>query len=177
MNERAGCIGVGLYVLTGIMPLLAFFFGWIGWDLKIGIMAAIGTFMLFFIIGTMVMCTVKDPGWLLASLPFAMSLLYLLLPDFIIGGFDDTAVLFFGLFGSMTLFYRKLGVIPWEAILPFSVVAIYPLVGQFMPGPVDEFLVTIIGSGIGASKIYKYKNSYEELQDGKQVEIDEVDDL
>jgi hypothetical protein len=175
MSEQQGCSGIALYILSIIMPLPALIIGWVGWSFRIGVIAALCTYMLFFITGTILISRIKDPGWLMVASPFAMALLYLILPDAVFGQFDDTLVLFAGVFGSIVLASRKLGVIPTEAIFPLGIVAIYPLFGQFVPGSVDEILVGIIGTSIGYFEVYQYVKLPAERENSTLIEC-ETDD-
>ena len=149
-DTRQGCLGVGFFTCSLLLPIPVFVIGWAGWNLKVGFIAASATLAVLFLISMILITTIKDPGWFAVAIPFTLSTLYMIIPDFIIGGFDDTAAMFAGVFGSCVLIFRKLGCIPKRVLFPLAVVAIYPIFGQIIPGAVDEVLVALM-SGIGAA--------------------------
>lgn len=69
--------------------------------------------------------------------------------------FDDTAVMFAGVFGTCTLLGRKLGCLPKEAVVSLIAAALYPMFGQVIPGPVDELFIALIASGVSGYGILK----------------------
>lgn len=165
VSDRKACLGSGLFLASIIIPFPAFIIGWVGWNVKTGLLAASAAFAGLILLSIILVSTVKDPGWFAAFLPFGMATGYVVLPDWIIGGFDDAAVMFAGAFGTLVLVSRKLGNIPKSAVFAFLVAAIYPLFGQFVPGPIDDLLVSTIsgGTGIALSLKANHKKQTQEI--------------
>jgi len=138
-----------------VLPIPALIIGWAARDIQTGIIAAAGTIAVMFLVSMILMATVKDPTWYLTATPFFLSAAYVIMPDLIIGGFDDVAVMFAGTFGTCVMISRKLGHIPKRAVFPLAIAAIYPIFGQSIPGPIDELLVSIISGATTALGIRK----------------------
>jgi hypothetical protein len=149
LPDRGGirtCLSILLFGLAAFLPLLALAIGWIGWDWKHGAVAAGITFLVFFLAGATPLITLRTPGWAVAFLPLFSGLGYTILPDFIPGGFDDAAALTLGALLTFIIGRKKRPGFSGRSIIPLLIAGLFPLIGGFIPGPIDEFLVTAISS-------------------------------
>ena len=156
MTDRAKtCLSTFFYLSMFVLPVVSLAIGWIGWDFRTGAIAALVTFAACFLLAGLVLATVKELSWITISLPFSFGFIYTILPDFIVGPFDDAAVMTAGALMTFGLWIRKQPDTPKWIVFPLLVSGLYTLVGGFIPGPVDELLVTAINTGIaiyGASR-------------------------
>jgi len=109
-----------------------------------------GTFVIFFGMGGVLLLSVNDLSWITVSLPFLFSTLYSLIPDFIPVSIDDAAAMTAGAIFSAILAIRKNPGTPRWIILPMLGAAGYTLLGGVLPGPVDELLVDILALLVAA---------------------------
>lgn len=145
------CFALGVTLpLIGIATMLASAFGWIQTEEWVGLAITIGTFIIFFGMGGLLLLWVKDLSWITVSLPFLFSSLYSFLPDFIPVSLDDAAAMTAGAIFSAFLAIRKNPETPRWVILPLLGAAVYTLLGGILPGPVDELLVDILALLVAA---------------------------
>ena len=147
-DKTKTCLSTFLYLSMFVLPVVSLAVGWIGWDFRTGAIAALVTFAVCFLLAGLILATVKELSWIAVSLPFSLGFVYAVLPDFIIGPFDDAAVMTAGALMTFGLWVRKQPDTPKWIVFPLLVSGLYTLVGSFIPGPVDELLVTAISSGI-----------------------------
>ena len=132
-----------------VLPPVGLIVGWLGWDLRTGVVTAALVFALMFLTSGIILATAKDPSWFVVMLPFLFGLIYALLPDVIPGPIDDAAAVAAGAILSFTLWLRKQPETPKWIIFPWLAASLYTLVGNLIPAPVDELIVYAIS--IGAS--------------------------
>jgi MFS family permease len=139
-------VGLSLFFFVGMLafPLAALVIGWIQDGIKTGLIAGLVTFAILFVLGCLVLLTVRAPSGLVASLPVIIGMLYTLLPDFLPGPFDDTIIFTGGSLLSFMLWLRRWPGMPKWIIIPLLLASFYTLVGGFIPGPFDEILVYIV---------------------------------
>jgi hypothetical protein len=137
-------LGLSMFVL----PIVALAIGWIGRDLRTGAIAALVTFAACFLSSGILLATVKDLSWIAVALPFSLAVAYVVLPGFLTPGpFDDAAVMAAGALMTFGLWVRKQPDTPKWIVFPLLVSGLYTLVGDFIPGRVDELLVAAISTG------------------------------
>ena len=149
MNDKSKtCLSFFSLAAMFFLPLIALAMGWIGWNFKVGAIAALATFAVFFLVSGGVLTTVTNLSWIAVSLPFIAGVIYSVLPEFIPLPIDDTIVLASGSLMTFTLWLRKQPDTPKWIIFPLLLSSVYTLVGQFIPGPVDELIVYGIGPAV-----------------------------
>ena len=149
-DRRKGCFSVLFFLFAFMLPMISLVAGWIGWDFKTGALAALLTFVLFFILGGIFAALTEEPSLLEISLPFIAGTMYSVV-GFLPLPFDDMVVACAGAILSSALFLRSYADAPKWIVVPLIVSALYTLVGEFIPGPVDEILVSIIALGTTAT--------------------------
>ena len=147
-DRRKTCLAGVFFISTFVMPLIALAAGWIGWDFKTGVIAALIAFGVFFVLTGVMLVLVRVPSWFTVSLPFTFGMLYSVLPDFIPGPFDDAAAVSAGALFSYVVWLRKQADVPRWTILVLLSAGLYTLVGGLIPGPIDELIVYGITSAI-----------------------------
>ena len=168
MNDNnKTCLATVFFISMFVFAFIGLVIGWVGWDVKTGVIVAGVLFAIFFLMGGITLAIVKDLSWFAVSLPMLAGLLYTIMPDFIPGPIDDAAAMASGAIFTFTLWLRKQPETPKWIVFPLLAAGVYTLVGALIPGPVDELLVTAIAGGVSA---YGY------LRDGKNGEIISVDD-
>lgn len=143
-------LSVLLYAFMFVLPVVALAIGWIVWDFRAGVVAALAIFALCFILAGVLLATVKDISWLAVGLPFALGVSYVASPDWILGSLDDAVVISAGSLMTFALWLRKQPDTPKWIVIPLLFAGVYTLVGSAIPGPVDELLVTVISAGTAA---------------------------
>ena len=136
------------YISMIILPPVGFLIGWIGWNIRTGIVVALIFFVIFFFLGSVFLVIVNNLSWFNVSLPLIGATIYTILPDFLPSPLDDTIVMTAGAMFTFTLWLRKQPETPKWIIFPLLMASLYTLVGGFILGPVDELFVTAITSGI-----------------------------
>jgi hypothetical protein len=111
---------------------------------------------------------VKNLSWFTVSLPLIVTTIYTILPDFLPGQIDDTAVMTAGAMLTFVLWLRKQPETPKWIIFPLLMSSLYTLVGDLVPGPVDELIAMAIGSG---TSIY---GAFQSGQQSKQISGGEI---
>ena len=129
------------YVSMIVFPIIAFNIGWIGWDIHIGVKAALFTFMFWLVSGSAVFFLMEDIPLLPASLPFLLGLVYPFLPDYIPGPVEDTVVVAVGAILTFILWKRRKPATPSWLLAPMLLTAVYTLFGAIIPTMIDEAVV------------------------------------
>ena len=106
-DKTKTCLSTFLYLSMFVLPIVSLAVGWIGWDFRTGAIAALVTFAVCFLLAGLVLATIKELSWISVSLPFSLSIVYAVLPDFIIGPFDDAVVMTAGALMTFGLWVRK----------------------------------------------------------------------
>jgi hypothetical protein len=143
MNTQSrtfGCLSAVFFALSALLPIIALAIGWIGWDLQAGSIAGLITFVACFVIGSVLIVGAHPPVWLWVILPAAVGLLYSVV-DFIPLPFDDVLVAAAGLMVSMVMAWIQYGGLPRQFLIPLLGAAIYTIIGDVIPTPVDNLLV------------------------------------
>ncbi len=156
-----------------ILPIVGLAIGWGGWDFRTGAIIALTTFAVCFLLAGTLLAAVKELSWIAVSLPFLLGFVYTILPDLIIGPFDDAAVFTAGALMTFGLWVRKQPDTPKWIIFPLLVAGLYTLVGGLIPGPVDELLVTAISGGVaiyGAARQLPDSSKHQSQQGDDSVE-------
>jgi hypothetical protein len=153
-NRQKNYLWLFAYAAMLFIPVIAFLIGWIGWDEKKGMIAALVTFTLFFILGGVFLILMKDISPVAASIPFFFGLVYTLLPNFLPGPFDNTAVAVAGALLSLVLWLRRQPDLPRWIIVPVLLSSLYVLVGGLITGVVDELIVFCIAAALSAYGLF-----------------------
>jgi hypothetical protein len=146
-------LSIVFFAAALILPLLSLGAGLVTWDweraslgwsehynLWVGVAAAIGVFACCFALGIVLALRVKAPIWPEILLPFASGIGYSVL-NIIPLPIDDAVVSIGGALVSYGMAAKRYeGLTKW-AMAPTVTAAIYTLVGEFVPGPVDELAV------------------------------------
>jgi len=132
------------YVSMAVFPIVAFYIGWIGWDIHTGVKAALFTFMFWLVSGSAVFYLMADIPMIPASLPFLLSLAYPFLPDYIPGSLEDALVVAVGAVLTFILWKRRKSATPSWLLAPMLLTAIYTLFGAIIPTMIDEAVVYIL---------------------------------
>ena len=162
-DQTKTCLSVLAYFSMIILPAVGFLIGWIGWDIRTGIVTASIIFVVFFFIGGGFLAFVKNLSWFTVSLPLIMATIYTILPNFLPSQIDDTIVMTAGAMLTFTLWLRKQPETPKWIIFPLLMASMYTLVGGFIPSPVDELFVTAIAFGTS------YYGAVKSGQQSKQI--------
>jgi len=138
------CSSILLFLFAFLLPLVSLAVGWYGWDARTGAVAGLVTFVALFLASGILLLFVKSPSWLTVTLPLLFGYLYVILPNLILGPFDDAFGALAGAAFTCLLWRRKQPqVSPW-VFLPLILSGLYPLVGGFIPGPLDEMTVFLV---------------------------------
>ena len=154
-DRKKSCLSIVFFVLSFILPGVSLIVSWIGWNWKVGVIAGLVTFAIFFVLGSIFAIWIKTPSWFTVLLPAIAGLLYVVLPDFIPLPFDDTLVAAAGAITSFALAVNRYTDMPRWILFPLLGSAVYTVVGSVIPGPVDELFVGIISMGLIANEIRK----------------------
>jgi hypothetical protein len=144
------------------------------WDWRIGVSAAAFTFAVCFVLGLWLALRVDAPNWAEILLPFATGIGYSVL-NVIPLPFDDFLVTAAGAVASYTMALKRYTDAPRWIIAPPLVAAAYTLLGEFIPGPVDELAVSMVAaliSSFAAARSGKRVPTQEELV---EIEAEEVE--
>jgi len=132
------------YVSLVVFPIVAFYIGWIGWDVYTGVKAALFTFMFWLISGSAAFYLMEDVPMVPASLPFLLALVYPFLPDYIPGPIEDAVVVAVGAVLTFILWKRRKPATPSWLLAPMLLTAVYTLFGAIIPTMFDEAFVYIL---------------------------------
>jgi hypothetical protein len=150
--------------LIAVATAAASALGWIDTNVWVAVGAAVAILLIFFLIGVLLLASVKDLSWLTVSLPFLFSALYTWIPDLIPFSIDDAAAMTAGAIFSAFLAIRKNPNAPRWVALPLIGAAVYTFFGGTLPGPIDEMLVDVLalvvavyGANQGSDKVISDK--------------------
>lgn len=166
-DQTKTCLSVLAYLSMIIFPAVGFLIGWIGWNIRTGIVTALILFAVFFLLGGGFLASVKNLSWFAVSLPIIGATIYTVLPDFLPGPLDDTIVMAAGAILTFTLWLRKQPETPKWIIFPLLMASLYTLVAGLIPGPVDELIVTAIASGTSIVGALKSGQQSKQISDGE----------
>ncbi|MCC6147742.1 MAG: hypothetical protein IT308_09265 [Anaerolineaceae bacterium] len=138
------CLASVFFGMAIVLPLAALAAGWIGWDWKHGAAAGGIVFLVCVLAGGIVLVTIRRPSWAAVFLPMIFGLAYNILPDFLPGGLDDTVAMTLGALLTFLLARKKQPTLSWRALIPLLAAGLFPLIGGFIPGPIDELVVTAV---------------------------------
>ena len=166
-DQTKNRLSVLAYFSMFVLPPVGFLIGWIGWNIRMGIVTDLILFTVFFLLGGLFLAFVENSSWFSVSLPLIGSTIYTIMPDLLPGPIDDTIVMTAGSLLTFALWLRKQPEAPKWIIFPLLMASLYTLVGSFIPGPVDELFVTAIASG---TSIY---GAFRSGQQSLQISSDE----
>lgn len=157
MNDKLktlfSCISLTVALVLPLLVLLVLLIiglvtKWAHYDwLTMGLIT-VGLFALFFLISVMFLFAQKHPSLFAILLPYIIGIVYMFLPLPLVGPFDVMAAYFLGgLFTFLLWRKRDKKISPW-LLLVIACVSLYYLVGFFIPTPIDEVIVILIGTGI-----------------------------
>jgi hypothetical protein len=146
-DQTKTCFSVLAYISMFVLPGVGLLIGWIGWDIRTGIVTASILFAIFFLLGGVFLAIVGNLSWISVSLPLIGATIYSILPDFLPSPIDDTVAMAAGAMFTFVLWLRKQPETPKWIIFPLLMASLYTLVGGLIPGPVDELIVTAISWG------------------------------
>jgi hypothetical protein len=133
-----------LFLGSLVLPLFGFLVGWQRWDATTGLILMFVIFLIMIILGSLVLLRMKDLSWLSVYMPYIFGTVYSFLPDTIPFSVDDAAATTAGAFFSYLLVQKKqAGTSKW-VFIPLLAAGLYALLGGFLPGPIDEFIVDSI---------------------------------
>ena len=144
------CLSVFAFISMLVLPVVGFLIGWIGWNIRTGILTASILFAVFFLLGGIFLAIVGDLSWVTVSLPLVGTTIYSILPNPLPSQIDDTVAMAAGAIFTFALWLRKQPESPKWIIFPLFMASLYTFVGGVIPGPVDELIVTAISGGTAA---------------------------
>ena len=133
-----------VYLALIVFPIIAYYIGWIGWDVRTGVKAALFTFMFWMVSGSAVFYLIENIPMVLASLPFLLCLMYPFLPDYIPGPVEGAGVVAVGAILTFILWKRRKPATPSWLLAPMLLTAVYTLFGALIPTMIDEAVVYIL---------------------------------
>jgi hypothetical protein len=159
MKDRiTAWLAILFFLAALILPLLSLGAGLITWDWKtasfgrsrqynlwVGVAAAIGAFAFCFAFGLVLALRVERPTWPEILLPFATSIGYSVL-DIIPLPIDDVVISIGGALASYGMAVKRYDQMSKWALAPTLAAALYTVVGEFVPGPVDELTVGAVAA-------------------------------
>jgi len=146
MADKFKLVLAGLLLVSSlVLPLLGLFYGWWHWDATSGILLMVGTFLILIIISGFLLLSMKDITWFSVFVPYIFGTVYGFLPDSIIFSLDDAAAVTAGAIFTHALTLRKQPETQRWIILPLLTAGVYAFFGGYVPGPIDEFFVDVIG--------------------------------
>lgn len=169
LDQNKTCFSVLAYISMFVLPGVGFLIGWVGWNIRTGILIASILFAVFFLLGGIFLAIVGDLSWVSVSLPLVGATIYSMLPNFLPSQIDDTVAMAAGAILTFALWLRKQPESPKWIIFPLLMASLYTLVGGVIPGPVDELIVTAISGG---TAVYGAIRSSQQL---KQISGNESD--
>lgn len=148
-------IGAVTLPLIGVATTLASLFGWLDQNPLSLILLTIASFLLLFLIGSLLLYSIEEINWLTVSLPYLVGAIYGVLPDLLPIAVDDAAATTAGAIFTFLLAVHKNPRIPKWILVPLLVAGVYALIGGTIPGPLDELLVdllALLAAGYGMKK-------------------------
>jgi hypothetical protein len=137
-------LAVGFFVASLIFPLIGLLYGWWKSDAVTGLIFMTITFMVLSITGGFLLISVKDLSWTTVYLPYIFGAVYGFMPDAIPFSVDDAAATTAGAIFSFALSMKKESKTPRWIFIPLLIAGIYTLLGGFIPGFLDEFIVDLL---------------------------------
>lgn len=132
------------YLSLIVFPIIAYYVGWIGWDVRTGVKAALFTFLFWLVSGSAVFYLMEDVPMVPASLPFLLCLVYPFLPEYIPGPVEDTVAVAVGAILTFILWKRRKPATPSWLLAPMLLTAVYTLFGALIPTMIDEAVVYVL---------------------------------
>jgi hypothetical protein len=132
------------YLSLIVFPIIAYYVGWIGWDVRTGVKAALFTFLFWLVSGSAVFYLMEDVPMVPASLPFLLCLVYPFLPDYIPGPVEDAVAVAVGAILTFILWKRRKPATPSWLLAPMLLTAVYTLFGALIPTMIDEAVVYVL---------------------------------
>lgn len=151
LKARLGCLSAAFML---VLPVIALIIGFAGWGWRTGLVLGLFTFLIFFAGTCACFALIRKPTWFHITAPFFGAILYAGMPDFLLGPLDDAAVVAAGAIVSFALILRKYSNVPKWTLAPLLAAAVYTLIGEFLPGPVDEIIVGMLSFGAAAYGVY-----------------------
>jgi hypothetical protein len=171
MRDRiTGYLALLSFALALILPLallLATGVGWIEWDVRAGMIAAGVALALCFVLGIVLALHVRAPTWLEILAPFLAGIAYSA-ANLIPFPVDDALAAVVGAVVSYVLTLKRYAAAPRWILAPPLAAALYTLVGEFVPGPVDELAVGLaaaIVSSVVAARSRRRSKAVAETQE------------
>jgi hypothetical protein len=134
-------IYLAAYLSMTIFPIIAYYVGWIGWDVYTGAKAALVMVIFWLVCSSAIFFIMADIPVIPASLPFILGLVYPFLPVTISGTLDDALVVAIGGVLSFVLWKRRKNVAPSWLLAPMLLTAVYTFFGAIIPTKIDEAIV------------------------------------
>jgi len=160
-------LAVLFFVASLIFPLVGMFYGWWKSDVVMGLVLMTSTFMLLSITGAFFLFRVKDLSWTTVYLPYIFGTVYGFMPDAIPFSADDAAATTAGAIFSFALAVKKDNRTPRWIFIPLIIAGIYALIGGFIPGFLDEFVVDLLALILAWIGTRQRKPGNSELEDLK----------
>jgi hypothetical protein len=132
------------YLSLIVFPIIAYYVGWIGWDVRTGVKAALFTFLFWLVSGSAVFYLMEDVPMVPASLPFLLCLVYPFLPEYIPGPVEDAVAVAVGAILTFILWKRRKPATPSWLLAPMLLNAVYTLFGALIPTMIDEAVVYVL---------------------------------
>ena len=148
MNDRNKTwLSLVFFFSALLFPLAGLLAGWLAIDFKTGLLIGGITFGFYFMIVGLFLTSVKIPSWFAVWLPYLVSIFYTVMPDFVPGPLDDAAAVLIGSILSFFLWIKKQPDTPKWIAIPLISTTAFIILGGFIPGPFDEFIITAILAG------------------------------
>jgi hypothetical protein len=157
-DNRKTCLSCAFLAAAAVLPLVSFATGWaVTQEWQAGAYAMLATFGVLVLIAFIIMMTLRRPSALLASLPFALGLLYTLIPNPIPIPIDAVLATLVGSIFSYFLWLKRWPAMPRWLAHPMLACTAFNLVGGFIIGPFDEIIAyTLILAAAAARLLREY---------------------
>ena len=142
LDIKKSCTGSFLFIGGFGLALIGLAIGWLAWDWHTGVIVGLTIGSTFLIVSAITFLSIENPGAIAASLPLAASVLVNQGPN-LPGPIDNVIIQLIGSGLSYFMWKRRDDRFPTWAIIPLAAAALYPLLGEFIPGSLDELLVTL----------------------------------
>jgi|GEM_PF-1013337 len=147
LKFRVGCLST---LLGFFIPLFLLFPLWFDSGWKTALTVCVITFGVLQTIAIISFALIRNLSWIGVATPFLLGVLYSLMPDLLIIPVDHTVVLAAGALFSYYLALRKIPGVPWWVLASMLGAAVYTLIGEIIPTPVDELLVGLISFAVAS---------------------------
>jgi hypothetical protein len=144
-DSQKSCLSCASASAAFVLPLPIFVVMWIvteNW--RYGLLAAFIAFFGYLTGATIVVSTIREPSAFMVWVPFTLGAAYTAMPNLPLP-FDDAAVATAGAIATFALWMRRQPDVSKAVVIPLLFAALYTLVGEFIPLPVDELIVSGIG--------------------------------